>query len=926
MSTIKLGRHIVRTPISRAVRVAQKISVIAAVSAVAPSLVVAQTDDDFVLEEVVVQGIRRSLEEASEIKRSLSVVADIISAEDIGKFPDQNLAESLQRISGVQISRNRGEGEDVTVRGLSPDFTRVQFNGRTLPSATGGRSFDFTIMPADFVSAVEVYKTPSADMEEGALSATVNVRTARPLDAKESSLVTSFKLVREDNAGETDPDVSVLYTNVSDDGKFGFSLGGHYDKRSVESHIFEAFGLEPGTENARSPTAELDYNLDGDTDDSFRFNHASNFSQLTEERERSTFLATFQWRPSEDVDVWFETLYSEFDVVGAFPLNSFRWTNVDGSVTDSNVVTDPLGSEGLVDFLEIDGVDNRNNARTTDENDKLTAFSLGGEFKLGEWFAETELSYGKSENSRTSLSHEVIGRAHASYDIRENPGGVPTVRYADGFDPLADAAFRSVGFNGDLEKPTEDESLDISVDFDRDVDWALSGDFGINSIELGAKYSSREKFNGYRRLGVSSEALASLLGEAYDATIEGGSFDASDYMTAYNPSDFFDGDSGSASYPTSWLSADIDNILSQVSLSELIDAGTLTEGGSSEINVTEDVMAAYAKFNFAGLDDRLSGNFGIRVVSTDQESAGNIPDFSTVTFDQGGATTNVQTSESSVSRSYTEILPSFNLRYNITEDVLVRFGAARVMSRPALSVLSPATTVNVNIRTINSSNPNVDPFLADQLDLSFEWYYGDGGMLSVAPFAKFIDSFVVSSTQDEQVTYSDIDGSNSQTATFTRFLPDNGIGSDLYGFEVNWIQPLDLLAKGLGISSNFTFVNADEIQTSEDGPFLTLDGLSETSYNIVGYYENSLFGARLAYNYRDGFVNNGTNYFGDGSFTDAYKQLDFSSSINISDTMSVVVEVLNLTNEVLVQTNSLGINRGLEDTGRRLTLGVRASF
>jgi iron complex outermembrane receptor protein len=880
----------------------------------------AQTEES--LEVIEVTGIRGSLEKASEMKRSLNVIADVISAEDIGKFPDQNLAESLQRVSGVQISRNRGEGSNVSIRGLSPDFTRVQFNGRTLPSATGGRNFDFTILPSDFVSALEVYKTPSADIEEGALSATVNVRTARPLSSGETSLVTSIKAVKEDNSGDTDPDISAFYNFVNDNKTFGFTIGAHYDSRSVESHIFEAFGLELGSEGSRGPTPTLDYNIDGDTDDSFRFNHGTNFSQLTEDRERTTLLGALQFRPNSDTDIWLETMYSEFDIAGTFPLNSFRWTNVRGSVVSSSITSDPLGSEGLIERLEIAGVDNRNNARTTDSNDKLTSFSAGVKYNISEdWQLEAEISHAKSENSRTSLSHEVIGRANAYYDFSNDYGGVPEVGYSPGYDSLDGSNFRSVGFNGNLDQPTEDTSTDVKIDFDYTVDWGM-----IYSVEFGAKYTAREKFNGFRSLGVSSETLAGLLGETFDPTIEGGSFNASAYMSAYSPSGFFDAYSGPASYPTQWLSADVSTLLAAVPLSTLIANGTITKGGSRQINVKEDVMAAYAKVNFEGMNDRLSGNFGIRVVSTDQESVGNIPDFSTITFDQGGAQTFVDTSESSVSRSYTEILPSLNLKYELADDVLLRFGAARVMSRPALNVLSPATTISVNTRTINSSNPNVDPFLADQLDFSVEWYFEDGGMFSVAPFAKFIDSFVVASTNDEQVTYSDLDGSNSVTTAFTRFLPDNGKGSDLLGIEFNWQQPLDMVVEGLGFTVNYTMVDADDIQTAEDGPLLPLDGLSESSYNLVAYFENDTFGARLAYNFRDEFVNNGLNYFGDGSLTDEYSQLDFSASYNVTENVSIDFEALNITDEVLIQLNSLGINRGLEDVGKRFTLGVRAKF
>jgi len=876
------------------------------------------------IEVIEVSGIRSSIEKATEVKRNLDVVADVISAEDIGKFPDQNLAESLQRISGVQISRNRGEGDDVSVRGLSPAFTRIQFNGRTLPSATGGRSFDFTILPSDFVSALEVYKTPSADMEEGALSATVNVITPRPLSIGKQSIITSLKSVYEDNSSKATPDISLLYTDVNNDNSFGVTVGAHYDKRSVESHIFEAFGLEPATEAGKG----LDYNQDGTIDDSsYRFNHASNFSQLNEKRERVTLLATAQWRPNNDTDIWLESLYSEFDITGSLPLNSFRWTNVIGSVTSSQITADSLGSNGLIESLGIAGVDNRNNARTTDSNDTLISLSLGTDYTINEdWKVGAELSYAKSENKRSALSHEVIGRANASYDISADYAGIPSVAYASNYDPMDGNNFRSIGFNGDLERPTEDENIDLKLDLTNNLDWQLSNDFVFHTLEFGAKYSSRKKFNGVRSLSVDAQTLAGLLGETYDPNIEGGSFNASKYMSVYNPNDFFDGYSGSANYPSSWLSADVSTLLSYVSLPTLVENGVITEGGPRQIDIKEDVVSGYIKLGFSGVDDKLRGNLGIRVVSTNQESRGNIPDFSSVRFDQGGAQTFVDTKESSMSRTYTEVLPSLNMNYEWSDDVLVRFGAARVMSRPDLSVLSPATDISINIKSINSSNPNVDPYLADQLDLSFEWYYEGGGMLSFAPFAKFIDSFVVSSTSTEQVTYTDMNGNNPKTETFTRFLPDNGKGSDLYGFEVNWQQPLDVVIEGLGFMANYTQVSADKVQTAEDGPLLTLDGLSETSYNFVVYYENDLLGARLAYNYRDKFVNNGTNYFGDGSLTNAYEQLDFSASYNLTDAVSLDFEALNLTDEVQIQTNYLGINRGLEDVGRRYTVGIRAAF
>jgi len=225
------------------------------------------------LQEVVVSGVRRSLENAINTKRDADVVVDAISAEDVGKFPTENIAESLQRVTGVQISRFRGEGQNVTIRGLSPGFTLVELNGHTVANALGAsgtnisRNFDFTILPSEFVSSVEVFKTPSADMEEGGLAGTVIARTVRPLDIGKRKVTANIEEANESNRDEWSPRASAFYTDVFADGKLGVSLGGAYTKRTTETDEHRITRDRRLTEASTSPVKGLDLNGNGILED-----------------------------------------------------------------------------------------------------------------------------------------------------------------------------------------------------------------------------------------------------------------------------------------------------------------------------------------------------------------------------------------------------------------------------------------------------------------------------------------------------------------------------------------------------------------------------------------------------------------------------------------------------------------------------------
>lgn len=870
--------------------------------------------------DIVVTGIRGSLESAIQVKRRASAVVDAISAEDIGKFPDQNLAESLQRITGVQISRSRGEGSNVSIRGLSPDFNQINFNGRTLPSATGGRSFDFTILSSELINGVEVYKSPTADIQEGGLAGTVNVSTIRPKDIKGRQFVINAEVMYEQNADKIGPHVSALYADRFMDGRLAVMIGGDYSRRKFQVDRYEAFGLESGGEATRSPMQ--DYNRDGDNADTFLFNHAASFAVDFGTRTRSSLVGAIGFEASDNLELWAEALYSKFHDDTKTALNAHRFTNI--SVPNA-VRASTIGADGIVTVFDADGVDHRNNGRPYDVKDSLESYAAGADFSTGPLKFSVEGSYGRSRRSITSVSLEVISRASVSQDLTVDPGGPAQVTYKRGYDPLNPANWRALGLNGQYKSPTVDRIWEGRAD----ASYELSGSF-LKSLEAGIYYNNRKRDFTNVSLVISAQQLAPLLGLTYDPLIEGGSFAAGSFMAPYNFPGLLGAYGGNATFPKNFLSSSPALVFDRVSLSDLAAQFPSTVDLPSTYSIGEKSIAAYVKANFGSDDDRLRGNVGVRIVKTNQSSDGFAPDLSLITFNQQGAQTLVPgVTPVSISNSYTKALPNFNLSYDITSDFVARFAAARVLSRPTLAVLSPSTSINANVRTISRGNPNVRPYTSDQLDLSFEWYFRQGGLLSANLFYKKVKDFIVSTSSNVTLNVNQIQGGGTIPLNFKVFEPNNGGNAEVKGFEVGYQQPLTFLPSpfdGFGLIANYTFVDADDLPFVAGGPALPLPGVSKNNYNLVLYYEKAGFGARASYNYRDKFVVDSSSFFGDGQFTNSFKQLDLSASYAFNKNLEVHVEALNVLDAAIVNVNKFGINRGFEDFGRRITGGVRLRF
>jgi iron complex outermembrane recepter protein len=867
------------------------------------------------LDTIQVTGYAGSLIKSVADKRNAEGISDTISAEDVGKMPEANMAESLQRITGVQITRSNGEGQYVSLRGLDPKFTSVLYNGREMPSASGGRAFDFTILTSGFVSSIETLKTPTADLPEGGVAGTVNVHTIRPLDMGGTHFAATAEGVYDNNAkGGSEPHFSMLYSDTFADNTLGWVIGGDYGVRKLNVQEYQAFGMQPTAGNTGGAG-----NISGV--DSYKIQNATNLGENIGERTRTSFMSMLQYRPNENLELRLDGLYSRFKNNTILPLDSLREVNVNGSVNSS--VIDPNGN---VVFYDANGIDNRNNARSDLEVDTLKSIGLGGTLSFGGWKADGEVSYAKSKHLFTDISLEVLGRASAYYDLRTDPGKIPTIGYDASYDPMDPNNYNAIGVNGNVEQPTTNQIRNAKLNLSRDLSWGW-----INNLEFGVDYRDQQFGTGSNSLNVSAQQIAQALGLPYNATLEGGSFNAAQWMQLYGGSGFMSGYDGGSTFPKTWLAANPYAFLNSMSLQQLMAIpGALTQNVLAISTLEEKASSAFVKMNFASEDSLWSGNFGVRFVRTEETSTGYVPDLNSLVFSQQGAvTTATKNVLESAGRTYSEILPSFNLRYELADDWVARFGAARVMQRPDLNVLAPTTSVSANVNSITMGNPNVSPYLANQFDVSLEWYFNKESLLSFAAFYKDAQNFIVQAQHTATYNVTQQQGGAVVPTTFTVNQPANGSGVKLKGFELGYQQPFSFLPepfKGFGAQANYTYVDAGTVVVTQGAAPVPVSGVSKNTYNAGVYFENPSFGARLLYNYRGGYVSDPLSYFGDGAFVKGAGYLDFSANYNFTKNFSATFQVLNINNTPIVTVNNVGISRGYELDGRRYTLGLHANF
>jgi iron complex outermembrane receptor protein len=848
-------------------------------------------------EVIEIKGIRGSLKENINAKRFADSVVDVITSEDIGKFPDKNVAESLSRITGVTVSREFGEGEKISIRGAGPKYNRTLLNGQTVGSADwfildeANRSFNYTLLPSVIVKGLEVYKSPSASIDEGSIGGTVVLRTRRPLDMDANSGSIALEAQYSDASEETDPQIAGMYSWKNEDENFGVMVSAVKQDRTVQRQGLEVLGWQTSPDD--------DYIVPGNIG-------IPNFLQ---DRERSTVFATLQYAPSNELLITFNALQSTMDVNNQnanllnFPARD-RATAIANAtkLSADNAVLATSSTDGLAAYNFINRV-----SKTETEQ-----FHLDIDYVTDDYIVNFEIGTTKGEGGTLRETSWEYAAADAGYDY--DVTGTPSLNF--GVDPSDGSEF-AAGWIWGGAKPAEDTESWVQVDFEMPVEVGA-----FTAIKVGVKGRDAERSQDREvyswQVGADTDPNAGWNGTMWTIfancpTLADCDLDA---LGSVNVNTAADGNAGNQV-------AHNRSVMEQLAFGP--DAAYAIHEGLGEIwTVEEDIIALYVQGDFAG--DGFRGNLGLRYVSTDQTSSGY--EFSN---DSSGLRTingnwlNPSSIEwVSQDNNYAEFLPSFNIAMDLADDQILRIAAARVMSRQNWQDISGNEAMGALSTTAQNTgtrgNPQLRPTIANQFDISYEYYYGEASLFSAAYFVKQLNTLRIS-TVDTQPRFFD----REDVFVDVDFVqPGNGMGGLLDGIELSLQHDFG----GYGASINYTYTNAKADQERDEANLGSglIEGTSENSLNLTAYFENETFGARIMYNYRSEWYK-GINFSGIEVYNEEFGQWDASANYNYSENLSFTFEAVNLNDEQIVEYN---VDKArlvsLYSNGRRFVAGVRYNF
>lgn len=798
------------------------------------------------LEEIVVTGIRSSLDSAQEFKRESSQIVDSIVAEDIGKLPDINVSDALQRITGVQIGRDVGEGGNVAIRGLPQVATTL--NGRVAFTASGGRTYNFADIPAELLRSVDVYKTPTANLVEGGLGGTIDLRTRKPFDFDGLQLNASLMGRYADLADEIKPQASLLVSDRWDTGigDIGVLVAVAYQNRAYRQDLNSIGAPAPRTDLIPGRTV---------------FAPNGSYEPLINgERKRTGVDTVVQWQATDQLVVSAEFNYQNFETVqDQYGVNipTVGRAPVPGTIETFPGTDDFMrGSFSNVPFSTF-GV-----SRDFEDINKMSA--LNAEWTGDKLTMRGDVSYTESTNDLYYTELDLRGVAPTfSQDLTTS---VPSAQLI-GVDPTNLASFSF----GPLTRSENHFSGDeVAAQFD--VEYKLDQSF-LTSVMAGVRYGDRTAESAPIRFFVNPPTIAA---SSLSGLIR---------PTPYD--DFFSETDSGAPFPRDYL---------------VVPAGVLRGNGFNDVrqqlgitsvptlsplavfNIDERTTAGYVRANFA-FDTAIpiDGNLGVRFVQTDNELKGNRANF--VNGVQVGFLPVNQDSD------YNNTLPSLNLRAKFTDELQMRFAASKVITRPDFAQLSPSLSLVPANGQASSGNPDLQPLEADQFDLSLEYYFARGASAYIAAFYKEVQGFIQTSVTPNV----SIDG-----VLYNLAQPTNGKDGKIKGAEVGYQQFFDFLPgwlDGLGMQANYTYVDSSA-PSSVAGLTTTLPQLSKNSYNLVAIYEKGPISTRIAYNWRDDFYE--SIFVGTGSlgvnpvYRKAYGWLDASFVYDVHEKVSLAIEGANL--------------------------------
>lgn len=908
--------------------------------------------------DIVVVGLRASLSNARGIKRNASGIVDAISTQDIGKLPDTNLAESLQRITGVSIDRSGGEGAFITVRGFGPEFNTVLINGRQLatptdPSQASGRAFSFDTLASELVAGVEVYKSSTARYQSGGVGSTVNIKTARPFDYKGFKLFAAADGNYDGNAEKGAPDASFLLSNTFGEGRFGVLLSGSYQHRFTKLNQAQTDGwlVNPGVPAAQVNGGRGTVSASNPQGNIFI---PQNFdSRVTrEDRERIGGTVVLQYRPSDDLTVTADGLYTRFtNTTDARSYGHwFTASNLTGVTTDANgIATDLTQTSGIASDFHDKKFDKRTNTY---------AAGLNVEYKItpqlsvsvdGTWSVAKEEPNGGRQAYLALLGY-LTGSDRYRSDGSTLPYTVETLpSFASSSNPCGSAVTNSgtpasgniVGAGQPLCQHVmllrgfgiKDEVGQLRTDFSYKSDDAE----GLVKASWGGYFSHDRKDTSLYSNDGGTGCTTCGYNLPSPSGVPIGVFSAG--------SGFLSGVSGSNRLPTQWQTFDGDALFAAITQQQRATNPNFTFAPPlvNDTVVTERVLGGYLETEFRGaLADRpFSLVAGVRVENTATDVNGLATAYTalvTLANDQtqyGSASSG--TTRTIGHASYTDILPNLAFRWDLTDRLTARFATSQTITRPTLEQLSPVTTL-VTLRPGNFAasrgNADLKPFKSNNLDLSLEYYFGQSNYISLGGYFKNVNDFIVLNQTSGPVRNATggslLDPVTNLPAQFTITAPVNGQSATVTGLEAAWQQ--SLWETGFGFQINGTLVHSNRKLNPQDlTNKFALTGLSNSA-NAVLFYDKNGIEARVAYNWRDHFLQylappplNGAGQA--VTQVRAYSQIDASLIYRINKHVSVFAEGVNLTNsKALKYAYYTSQFLYAEDTGRRFKSGVRVNF
>lgn len=875
-------------------------------TATPPASTDAQATDD-TSGDIVVSGYRGSLREAINVKRNANAVVDVITAEDVGKFPDRNVAESLSHIPGVSIDRRFGEGEKVAILGTDPALNRMLLDGHALASADWGgndndpssRTFNYSLLAPELVDRLEVYKSPEPRIEEGSLGGTVIVRTRRPLDLPANAIFASGGYSYNDRSDKGNVRGSGLYSWKNADETFGVLVAATYDKQNLTRAGVEFFGYKSGADffqkNADgsvrrdaagqgillNPNATVTGGSKNDLINAVA-PFGINYAYFQQQRQRASVSGTIQYRPRPDLTFTLNGLHidgnynnysqSMYTIPVAWTGSVLQTANVSNGVVNAATFAAAPNQSAQLDTLV------RHTKLKTDninlfadwegDNGAKVSFAGGWSKATGgrnpEYLfnVQTKLpfSYAFTDTTATvNFTGDLTNPANYFTNPNNNPAQIEG---------------RPVIVNGAQLNAAQIGGLDYSVTTDRDIfggyDATVPVDFGpFKQILLGSRIT--DHINRIDGRGINTYLTRSFTANQLNVT------------TLTTPDGTFDGSGGSGN-ATKYLNLPEQAVIDI--LANAINSPLITKVGAST-QVRETVAASYIQANFD--EGGLRGNIGGRLVYT-RDVSNYALSLTTI------ANPNPIPTPTRTVTDYLKFLPSLNIAYEFSPKFIVRGAVAKVISRPRYQDLAASISQNDVTLDAGGGNPNLKPYQSTNYEVTAEWYPRAGSLVAVELFRREIDNYIIN-TRTDALLFNSL---QNRLTTYSVNQPVNGGKAKVNGAL---ISAQSEIWGGFGLQANYTYQDSSTSSIDTTGAALNLPYLSKHTVNVIPYFESGPFQARVSYNYRTAYFRT-IGRLGSREMVAPYSQLDASASLELIKGIVLSVNAQNLLDETYLQYNA----------------------